>query len=36
MATIPQITQTTRLRPTLPDPSVTPFGDIKIPEPRMN
>ena len=33
VATSPHIAQLIRLRATDPEPSVTPFGDMKIPEP---
>ena len=32
---IPEINQTNRLRPTEPDLSRTPFGDTKIPDPKV-
>ena len=33
---IPQIVQLIMDKPTLPDPLATPFGEIKIPEPKPN
>jgi len=35
MEIIPQIAQLHKLNATLPDPSATPFGDMKIPEPEI-